>query len=59
MTTPRSDFSEYYAIETVEISKHFGAVKAVDEAFHIHPTLRDNQHRWAQRFGEVHIDQSD
>ena len=31
MTTPRSDFSEYYAIETVEISKHFGAVKAVDE----------------------------
>ena len=31
MTTPGSDFSEYYAIETVEISKHFGAVKAVDE----------------------------
>ena len=31
MTTADSDFSEYYAIETVDISKHFGAVKAVDE----------------------------
>ena len=31
MTTPSSEFSEYYAIETVEISKHFGAVRAVDE----------------------------
>ncbi len=31
MTTCGSDFSEYYAIETKEISKHFGAVRAVDE----------------------------
>ena len=31
MTTCGSDFSEYYAIETKGISKHFGAVRAVDE----------------------------
>ena len=31
MTTPSAEFNEYYAIETVEISKHFGAVRAVDE----------------------------
>ena len=31
MTTQGSEYSEYYAIETEEISKHFGAVKAVDE----------------------------
>ena len=30
MTTDSSEFSDLYALETVEISKHFGAVKAVD-----------------------------